>query len=386
MKRKLRMAMVGGGKESFIAQFHRMAAQMTGRIELVCGAFGSTRHRSFEGGEDLFIARDRVYGAYRDMLRKEATLPDDVKPDFIVITAPNNLHYPVAMASLDAGFHVLCEKPLTTNVDEVLNLGRKLDDKQRLMGLTFSYTGYPMIRQAQKLIAEGKLGSIRRVVVECPQGWLASRLETAGNRQAGWRADPRRAGQSGCMADVGSHGAYLAELLTGLQITEVSADVRACVAGRQLEDDGAVLFRLANGAHGLLWASQISIGETGGVRIRIFGDKGGLLWELENPQVLTIHSLSGSSEVLRSGVPVTSQTAMPHAGPTEGFCQSLAYIYDQFADGVLAFDGKRDLTPVYPSLQEGIRAVAFVDAVIRNTRPENTEKWTALASDFTQPP
>ena len=378
MNRKLRMAMVGGGKDSFIGQFHRMAAQMTGRIDLVCGAFGSTRHRSFEGGENLFLARERVYGAYRDMLRKEATLPDDVKPDFIVITAPNNLHYPVAMAALDAGFHVLCEKPLTTSVVEVLNLRRKLDDKQRLIGLTFPYSGYPMVRQAQQIIRDGKLGNIRRVVVECPQGWLASRLETAGNRQAGWRADPRRAGQSGCMADVGSHGSYLTELFTGLQITEVSADVRSCVAGRQLEDDGAVLFRLANGAQGVLWASQICVGETGGVRIRIFGDKGGMLWELVNPNVLVLHALTGSSEVLRSGVPTTPLTALPPAGRTECLCGSLAYIYNQFADGVLAFDGKRDPTPPYPSLSEGIRAVAFVDAVIRNTRPENTEKWTKL--------
>ncbi|MEI6210647.1 MAG: Gfo/Idh/MocA family oxidoreductase [bacterium] len=380
MSRKLRMAMVGGGKESFIAQYHRMAAQMTGRIDLVCGAFGSTRHRSFEGGEGLYLARERIYGAYRDMLRKEATLPAETRPDFIVITAPNNLHYPVAMAALDAGFHVLCEKPLTTSVDEVQNLERKLNDKQLLIGLTFSYTGYPMVREAQKLIREGRLGNIRRVMVECPQGWLATRLETAGNRQASWRADPRRAGPSGCMADVGAHGSYLTELLTGLPITEVSADVRSCVAGRQLEDDGAVLFRLGNGAQGVLWASQICVGETGGVRIRIFGDKGGMLWELDNPNTLTIHAPNGSSEVLRTGFPVLPLTAIPPAGRTDGLCHALAYVYNQFADGVLAFDDKRDPTPVYPSLTEGVRAVQFVDAVIRNTRPENTEKWTKLAA------
>ena len=379
MSRKLRMAMVGGGKESFIGPFHRRAAQITGRIELVCGAFGSTRHRSFEGGEDLFLARERIYGAYRDMLRKEASLPDDVRPDFVVITAPNNLHYPVAMAALDAGFHVLCEKPLTTSVDEVQNLGRKLDDKQRLIAVAYTYTGYPMIRQAQKLIRDGRLGNIRRVVAECPQGWLALRLETAGNRQAGWRADPRRAGPSGCMADVGAHGAYLTELLTGLQISAVSADMRACVAGRQLEDDGAVLFRLSNGAQGVLWASQVSVGENGGVRIRIFGDKGGLLWELDNPNTLTVHALDGSSEVLRFTEPVTALTATPPAGRTDCLCDALAYIYNQFADGILAFDGKRDPAPIYPSLAEGVRVVAFVDAVVRNTRPEITEKWTQLA-------
>ena len=378
MKRKLRMAMVGGGKESFIAKYHRMAAQMTGRIELVCGAFGSTRHRSFEGGEELGLPRDRVYGAYRDMLRKEATLDADNRPDFIVIAAPNNLHYPVAMASLDAGFHVFSEKPLTTTMDEVLNLGRKLDDKQRLIGLALSYTGYSMVRHAQSLVREGRLGNIRRVVVECPQGWLATRLETAGNRQASWRADPRRAGPSGCMADAGVHGAYLTELITGLPIAEVSADVRSCVAGRQLEDDGAVLFRLSNGALGVLWASQIAVGENGGLRLRIYGDKGGMLWELDHPTELTVHALSGSSETLRTSVPVAPLTAVPPAGRTECSCEALSYVYEQFADGVLAFDGKRDLQPAYPSLNEGIRCVAFVDAVLRNTRPENTEKWTKL--------
>jgi predicted dehydrogenase len=379
MSRKLRMAMVGGGKEAFIGKYHRMAAQMTGRIELVCGAFGSTRHRSFEGGEELTLPRERVYGAYRDMLRKEATLAAEAKPDFIAIVAPNNLHYPVAMAALDAGFHVLCEKPLTTSLDEVLNLGRKLDDKQRLIGMTFTYTGYTMVRRAQELIREGRLGNLRRVVVECPQGWLATRLETAGNRQASWRADPRRAGPSGCMADVGTHGAYLTELLTGLTITEVSADVRACVAGRPVEDDGAVLFRLSNGALGVLWASQISVGETGGPRIRIFGDKGGMLWELARPEQLVLHALNGTSEVLRPGVPTTPQSALPTITPSEGFCESLAYIYSQFADAVQAFSGKRPATTEYPSLNEGVRSVAFVDAVLRNTRPENTEKWTKLA-------
>jgi predicted dehydrogenase len=372
------MAMVGGGKESFIGPFHRMAAHMTGRVELVCGAFGNTRHRSFEGGEDLFLGRDRVYGAYRDMLRKEASLPADSRPDFVAITAPNNLHYPVAMAALDAGFHVLCEKPLTTNMDEVLNLQRKVEDKKLLVGLAHSYTGYPMVREAQKLIREGRVGTIRRVVIECPQGWLATRLETAGNRQASWRADPRRCGPSGCMADVGSHGAYLAELFTGQAITEVSADIRGCVAGRQVDDDGAVLFRLANGAQGVLWASQVAVGETGGTRIRIFGDKGGLLWELENPNTLTIHSVTGSSEVRHSGFPLSPQTATPPAGRTESLCHALAYVYTQFAESILAEAEKRDHPPAYPSLADGIRGVAFVDAVLRNSRQENTEKWTKL--------
>ena len=379
MKRILRMAMVGGGQESFMAQFHRQAAQLTGRIQLASGAFGSTRHRSFEGGEALELPRDRVYGAYRDLLRKEATLADDQKPDFVVVSAPNNLHYPVAMAAFDAGFHVFCEKPLTTTLDEVLNLERKLNDKQRLLGLALPYTGYPMVRQARALIQEGRLGNIRRVAVEDPQGWLATRLETAGNRQAGWRADPRRVGPSGCMADVGSHGAYLAELLTGLSITEVSADVRACVAGRQVDDDGAVLFRLANGALGVLWASQISIGETGNLKIRVYGDKGGLQWELDRPDLLTVYGASGNAETLRTSMPPTPQQAMPPAGNCTGLCESLAYVYNQFADGVLAFDGKRELAPAYPSLAEGIRGVAFVDAVLRNTHPESTEKWTKLA-------
>lgn len=379
MKRKIRMAMVGGGKESFVARYHLRAARLTGRIDLVCGAFGSTRHRSFEGGEELGLPRDRVYGAYRDMLRKEATLPEDQRPDFIAITAPNNLHYPVAMASLDAGFHVFSEKPLTTTLDEILNLGRKLEDKQRLIGIALAYGGYPMIRHAQAMIREGRLGNLRRVVIDCPQGWLASRLETAGNRQASWRADPRRAGPSGCMMDVGVHGAYLAELMTGLVITEVSADMRACVAGRPIEDDGAVLFRLSNGALGVLWASQIAIGEQGDTRIRIYGDKASLHWNLHDPHALTLHAANGSTETLHTVAPVTPLTAMPPFGPSECASDALAYVYDRFADAILAFDGTIGEPPGYPALADGVRCVAFVDAVLRNTSPENTEKWTKLA-------
>lgn len=380
MSRKLRMAMVGGGKDGYIGRFHRMAVALTGRIELVCGAFGSTRHRSFEGGEALGLPRERVYGVYRDMLRKEASLGDDLRPDFVAIVAPNNLHYPVAMASLDAGFHVLCEKPLTTTLDEVLNLERKLDDKQRLLGMTLSYTGYPMVRQARALLEAGRIGNIRRVVVECAQGWLATRLETAGNRQASWRADPRRVGPSGCMADVGSHGAYLAEFVTGLKIADVSADIRACVAGRPVDDDGAVLFRLSNGAQGVLWASQVAVGEHGTVRFRAFGDKGSLAWCLENPEELSIHGLAGSRETLRDPAPAAPAEALPPFGRANGSCEALAYIYNQFADGILAFKGHRDLSPAYPSLAEGFRAVSFVDAVIRNTRPESAEKWTRLST------
>jgi predicted dehydrogenase len=275
---------------------------------------------------------------------------------------------------------VLCEKPLTTNLDEVLNLARKVEDKQRLIGLAYAYSGYAMVRHARKLIRDGQLGNIRRIAVEHPQGWLASRLETAGNRQAGWRADPRRAGPCGCMLDVGAHGAYLAELVTGLPITEVSADIRACVAGRPLDDDGATLFRLANGALGVLWASQIAVGETGGLKIRVYGDKGGLQWELQRPDQLLLHHATGSSEIVRSVAPLTPQTATPPVGRTEGFYEAMACVYQQFADGILAFNGKRDPKPEYPSLAEGIRSAAFVDAVFRNTRPENTEKWTKLAT------
>jgi len=381
----LRMGMVGGGTDSLMGGVHRTAARMTGRIELVSGAFSSNRQKSSESGEAIGLPRTRVYGAYRDMLRKEAQLGDDARPDFISIVAPNNMHYPIAMAALDAGFNILCESPMTTSMDEALNLKRKLVDKGLEFCLTFSYSAYPMIKQARTLIQQNAIGNIRKVAVMYPQGWLATRLETAGNKQAGWRTDPRRVGPSGCMADIGTHCVHLAEFVTGLSVKEVCADLRAFIPGRPLDDDGAVLLHFSNGAHGVIWASQVCIGQASSLRIMVYGDKGGIEWQLDHANLLTLHTLTGPTQVFHSGGPgvaAANKTPFPlPRGQTECFLVALTTLYHAFANRIEALaDNKTKEVFEYPTVDAGIAAMAFVDAVVRNVKPENTNKWTPLVT------
>lgn len=386
MQRKLRMGMVGGGQGSMIGEVHRLAAGLTGRIELVAGAFSSSRQKSYDSGKDLGLPVARVYGSYRDMFKKEAKMDEGDRIDFVAITAPNNMHYPISMAALDAGFPILCDKPMTTTLDEGLNLRRKLLEKQLRFGLTFSYTGYPMVREARELVRQGRLGEIRKIVMEYPQGWLATRLETAGNKQAGWRTDPRRCGPSGAVADIGTHALEVVQFITSLGVVDVCADLRAFVPGRQLEDDGTVMMHFSNGAHGLLWASQICAGEINGLRIRLYGDKGGLVWEQERPNTLLVHAVNGHSEIRRAADPTLSAAAqeatwMP-AGFPDGFLEAFANLYDAFADDLTAALAGKPIPAqlLYPSLVEGLRSVSFVDAVMRNMNPESSEKWTKLTA------
>ncbi len=385
MKRALRMGMVGGGLGAQTGETHRLAARMTGCIELACGAFSSDRQRSFESGEALDLPTDRVYGSYRELLKKEARRPADERIDFVAIAAPNNLHYPVAMAAFDAGFHVLCDKPMTTNLDEARNLVRKQQAAGLRCCVAFNHAGYPLVREARDLVRQGRLGAIRRVVVEHPQGWLATRLETAGNRQAGWRTDPRRAGPTGCMADLGSHCIHLAEYVTGLRVAAVSADLRAFVAGRQLDDDGTVLLRFDNGAHGVLWASQVCVGEQHGLRLRVYGERGGLMWEQERPGLLHVHALNGHTEVRQAGGPSLVRDAartnwhLPADGG--GLLESFAHVYQAFARDLHQLRQGQSTAgePDYPGVADGLRVMCFLDALIQNVHPENTAKWTAVS-------
>ncbi|MDD5707174.1 MAG: Gfo/Idh/MocA family oxidoreductase [Kiritimatiellae bacterium] len=384
MKRRLRMGMVGGGQGAMIGQVHRLAAQMTGRFELTAGSFSSNRQKSYDSGKELELPVERVYGTYREMLKKEARLPEDQHLDFVAIVAPNNMHYPISMAALDAGFNILCERPMTTTLDEALNLRRKLREKKLRFCLTTTGTGFPMLLEARELLRQGRVGEVRKAVIECPQGWMATRLETAGNRQAGWRTDPRRAGPSGCLADAGAHGVDLLRFVTGLQIVQVCADARACIPGRQLEDDGSVMMRLSNGAHALLWASHICVGETQGLTLRIYGDKGAVVWSMARPEQLLVHAVNSHSQLYRAGDTGLSEPAgktcwLP-GGLPEGYLEALANIYRDFADDLdLAAAGKPIPAQLpYPTIDDGARSVAFVDAVVRNLKPENTEKWTGV--------
>lgn len=381
MDRKLRMGMVGGGQEAWVGQFHRAAAMASKRAELVCGAFAATRQKSVESGEALGLAPKRVYGTYREMMRKEARLPADQRMDFVAITTPNNMHYPITMAAIDQGFHVICEAPMTTSMDEALNLRRKLEFMEKMFCLTHNYAGYPMVREARKWIDSGKLGPIRRVVVEFPQGWLATRQETSGQKQAGWRTDPKRSGMGGCIANLGSHCANLAEFVTGLEISEVSADLHTFIAGRQLDDDGSVLLRFNNGARGVIWASQVAAGEGNGLAIRVYGEKGGLTWCHETAETLTISRLGKRPKVLHAEPPKEKAPAaeaiwMPKTAG-KGYVRSLATIYDSFYDALeQRLDGKQNIEATYPGIEEGIRVMSFVDATVRNSK--SAEKWQEL--------
>jgi predicted dehydrogenase len=383
MNRKLRMGMVGGGRDSFIGPVHRMAAQMDSKIELVCGAFSNSPEKSRLSGQDLLLPPERVYGTYEEMLRAEAQLPDGDGMDFVSIVTPNNMHHPVAMAALEAGFHVVCDKPMTLDLDEARELERKVQETGRLFCLTHNYTGYPMVKEARDLVSSDRLGAVRRVVVEYPQGWLATDVETTGLKQAVWRTDPRIAGASSCMGDIGTHCENLAEYITGLRITEMCADLTTFVSGRRLEDDGSVLLRFGDSARGILWASQVAIGQENTLSIRVYGEKGSLEWHQERPNTLVVRWPDRPTEMRRTatnfvGEAASSSTRLP-AGHPEGYLEAFANVYSSFADalsGVLWGENSDDAKPDYPDVHDGVRGMAFLDAVVSSAGSE--KKWVEV--------
>src|SRR5919205_1438565 len=278
MNRKLRMGMIGGGKGAFIGAVHRLAANMDGLIELSAGALSEIPEVAKESGKMLFLPEDRTYTSFEEMIENESKLPEDVRIDFVSIVTPNFVHFPPAMMALDHGFHVVIEKPMTFNLDEAKQLKQKVDETGLLLALTHTYSGYPMVKQAKAMVREGAFGKIRKVWVEYPQGWLSKLTEREGNAQAAWRTDPKRSGKSGCMGDIGTHAAHLAEYISGLKITQLCADLNIMVEGRALDDDGNVLLKFENGAAGVLMASQVAAGEENGIAIRVYGEKGGIEW------------------------------------------------------------------------------------------------------------
>lgn len=386
MKRKLRMGMIGGGKDAFIGAVHRIAAFMDGKIELVCGAFSVNPEISKESARELFVADDRVYPDYQTMIAQEAQLPDGVRMDFLTIVTPNFLHYEPAKLALEAGFDVVVEKPITVSLEEAKSLQEIVDRTGRTLCLTHTYSGYPMVKQAKAMVAEGHFGKIRKIVVEYPQGWLSRLSEREGNAGAAWRADPKRSGKSLVMGDIGTHAAHLAEYVTGLRIQEVCADLTTFVEGRLLDDDGSVLLRFADGAKGVLMASQISAGEENAVRIRIYGEKGGLEWANEDPNNLIVKMLDQPRQLYRTGnnyaAPFTLSSFATHntripAGHPEGLLESFANIYRNFALTVSAKREGRTPTPEemdFPTVADGVRGMAFIDTVVKSN--ESNEKWT----------
>lgn len=395
MSKITRVGMVGGGMESFMGPIHRAAIEQSGCVELVCGAFGSTRHSSFETGKMLKLPTKRSYGTYRDMFRREAALPENERMDFVVILAPNTMHYPVAMSAIDANFPVLSEKPFTCNMDEALNLTRKQQSSGLPYGIAFVQAGYPMLQRAKALIqVEKAIGNVRKVVTAFELGWMAQRLETAGNKQAGWRADPRRCGPAGCLIDLGIHCLQLTEWVTGLCVSEVSADLRATVAGRILDDDCSVLLRFAGGARGVLLCSQIATGAKQGLSLEVYGDKGALLWSQSEPDRLILRGPDGAQQLFTGG-PAAAEPAVsalptlcPYGNNT-AYIAALAETYRSYATYLETPKkaAQRDGGLCFSSVEEGLRAVAFVDVVLKNAAAaEEGQPAPAKWMPFAVPP
>jgi len=368
MKRKIRMGMVGGGRGAFIGGVHRMAAALDGEIELVCGAFSSNPEKSKASGEDFYLDPDRVYGSYAEMITEEKKKPEGERMDFVSIVTPNHVHFGPAKMALENGFHVVCDKPLCFSMEEAHELEKLVEDTGLIFALTHNYTGYPMVKQARMMIKNGELGDIRKVVVEYPQGWLSQNVE---NKQASWRTDPKRSGIAGAMGDIGTHAENLAEYITGLQITELCADLTSFVEGRQLDDDGNVLLHFDNGAKGILHASQISVGEENDLNIRVYGTKAGIEWRQMEPNSLIVRHLEDPMQVMRTGVGDLYPEAQAHtripAGHPEGYLEAFANIYRNFAKCVRARLAGEEVDPVYadfPSVSDGVRGMQFIEKVV----------------------
>lgn len=389
MKRKIRMGMIGGGQGAFIGAVHRIAANMDGLIELVCGCFSSNSENSKQTGASLFLNPDRVYSSYQEMIAREKALPEGERMDFVAIVTPNHVHFEPAKLALESGFHVVVEKPMTFSLEEAQALQNIVEQSGNLLCLTHTYSGYPMVKQARALVRKGTLGKIRKVVVQYPQGWLSRFSESDGNKQASWRTNPSTSGKSGAMGDIGTHAAHLAEYITGLRITEICADLNTFVDGRLLDDDGNVLLKFENGAKGVLIASQISAGEENALQIAIYGEEAGLIWEQEDPNNLVIKPLDQPKYVIRTGNAYQSPYALDElavqntrlpSGHPEGMIEAFANIYRNFALGIQAKLENRmpsDLEADYPKVEDGVRGMAFIDAVVASA--QSNEKWYRLA-------
>jgi predicted dehydrogenase len=384
MGRKLRMGMVGGGKDAFIGAIHRLAANMDGMIELVCGALSINPQIAQESAEMLFLPKDRTYLTYEEMISKEAALPADKRMDFVTIVTPNFAHFAPAMMALENGFNVVIEKPITFTLDEAKQLKAKVEETGLLLCLTHTYSGYPMVKQAKAMVADGVLGKIRKVWVEYPQGWLSKLSEREGNAQAAWRTDPKKSGKAGSMGDIGTHAAHLAEYITGAKITKLCADLNIMVAGRMLDDDGSVLLRFDNGIAGVLMASQVAAGEENALKIRVYGEKGGIEWAQMEPNTLIVKWLDAPTQILRAGSNygdrlssyATSNCRTPGGHP-EGYLEAFANIYKNFAITLTAkLNGTTPSKEAldFPSVEDGIRGMAFIDHVVASGASD--KKWT----------
>ena len=384
--RKLKMGLVGGGPGAFIGDVHRKAAILDGGVDLVSGTFSRHIEKSKEAGQTYNINPERVFDHHKIMIQNELSLPDEDRIDFVAITTPNQSHYSIAIDFLEAGFHVMCEKPMTFNVKEAIRLQEKVRETGLVFGLMHNYTGYPMVKFARDIVRKRELGNIRKIVVQYPQGWLTTPLEETGHIQAGWRTDPSQSGGAGSMGDIGTHAENLSEYITGLTISHVCADLSMFVNGRKLDDDGNCLLKFNNGAKGLIHVSQIACGEENNLVIWVYGEKKSLEWHQETPNELIIRDGNGPNQIWRRGNDYVAQispaaaraTRLPSGHP-EGFLEAFANIYLNFTDTIRSRYLNQAPTETmldFPNVNDGVRGMLFIETVLKSAKSD--QKWTKI--------
>ncbi len=372
--RKLKYGMVGGGPGAFIGGVHRMAAALDGSFELVAGAFSSNEERSRQQGAELMLDASRVYASFQEMAEREAAMPEGEGIDAVSVVTPNHMHFPVAKAFIEAGIHVICDKPMTNTLEDAETLCRLVKKHDVVFALTHNYTGYPMVKQARAMVAAGRIGAVRKIVVEYPQGWLATPLEREGHKQASWRTDPKRAG-AGALGDIGSHAENLARYVTGLELESLCADVTTFVDGRSIDDDVNMLLRYQDGAHGVLHASQISVGEENNLNIRVHGETGSLQWFQEHPNYLYFRTLDGPEHVYKRGNDYLEEIAQHNtrlpSGHPEAFLEAFANIYVNAGRTIAARIAGEEPSPFdmdFPTVYDGAMGVHFILTALESGR------------------
>ena len=377
---KIRLGMVGGGKDAFIGAVHRIAARIDGQFDLIAGALSSTPEKSRDSGLALGLSADRCYGSFEEMAAAEAARPDGIEA--VAIVTPNHVHAAAAKAFLARGIHVICDKPLTATMEQAADLAEAIAASKALFILTHNYTGYPMIRQARDMVASGELGAIRVVQVEYPQDWLTEASEASGSKQAEWRTDPERSGAGGSTGDIGTHAHNLACFVTGLKVEKLAADLQSFVPGRRVDDNGHVLLRFEGGARGMLWCSQVAPGNENALRLRVYGEKGGLEWAQEDPNYLWFTPFGQPKRLLTRGGsganPAAAAVSRTPGGHPEGYLEGFANIYAGAAEAIRAAQagGRSAALDVLPGLEAGLQGMRFVDACVRSSRQDAA--WVSL--------
>ena len=381
--RKIRIGMVGGGKDSFIGEVHRIALRLDGHYELVAGSFSSNFNNSKKTGKKLGLADNRVYETYQEMAEKEFDRLDGI--EVVAIVTPNHLHVPISKIFAKKGIHIICDKPLALSSEEAIDLKKIVKSKKIIFALTYNYTGYPMVRHARALIKRGDLGSIRIIQAEYPQDWLTTKVEDRGLKQAEWRADPKRSGAGGCIGDIGTHAFNLIRFITGMEIDELSADIHTFVKGRLLNDNAQIMLRFKGGAKGSLWSSQVAVGNENNLKIRIYGESGGIEWRQEDPNYLYYTKFGQPTQKITRGSGSASKAAknvtrIPPGHP-EGYLEGFANIYNDIYKKIYAQINKQkydDSNDCYPTIYDGVEGMKFIETVLESSKKNS--KWIKFNS------